>query len=258
MAEYQHSSATGAWFFQAIVASSKLDTMTKNARAAHVNKPRGTRYVESARITTDQTKQFEQTHMCLLSGVRVIRGGQCPIPADDNVAAYDRDNRPADVDRNSWIGDPQTMFPTGPGLPPFLTFPVVTCGILGFTIIKDAPDPDGGVNGPEDADYSFVDWFGGLDWGSNAVESTPGGIEYHTDPLTDDDFWPRCALAPALLRTQTGETGARDMRTGLCFRVIFGRVAGVYDWPQPAAIGVYSHPGAFYIHWHAMGPVAAY
>jgi hypothetical protein len=256
MAEYAHDPAIGSWFFQAVVASSKLDRMTKNARAAHWNKPRGVRYRETALITTTQTLEEDQPHMLFLSGVRVIQGRTSPFPNLSGAAslAYEA----SDVDSGLWVGDPQLMFPTGTGLAPFVNRPVVTCNVLGLQVILDAPDPPVSTS-DVDPDYSWVTWFGGLDWGDAATpnaSSTPAGIDYHVDPLTSDEFWARCAVEAPIAGTHTGQQGAYDTYVGLRFRVIFGRVAGAFNFPFPLID--FAHPGAYYIHWHAMGNVAVY
>lgn len=252
MAEYAHDPATGSWFFQAVVASSKLDRMTKNARAAHWNKARGVRYRETALITTQRISDEEQTHMTMLSGVRVIRGTTSPFPAIPGALALIY--AASDMHRGLWVGDPQVMFPTGLGLPPFVRRPVVTCSMLAMQLLKDAPDP-AVPSVAFDADYSFVSWFGGLELGAvNAT--TPTGIEYHIEQLDSDSNWPRAVVAAPINTTHTGQTGMNDTINGLRFRVLLGRVGGLFNFPFLAFD--YGHPGAFYIHWQAMGPVAAY
>lgn len=253
MAEFAHDPAIGSWFFQAQVQSSKLDRMTKNTRAAHWNKPRATRYRESALITTTQTQDLEQMHMLFLCGVRVIWG--------PTQAAYPHASNPADVRpfATGWYGDPQLLFPTGIGLAPFVERPIVTANAINFEIEKTAPLDGSGLvqsDGP-DEDYSFVNWFGGLDWGA-ATGATPDGIQYNVNQLFDNDKWLRVAVERPTLTSNTGQAGAVDTLIGLKFRIIFGRLGGSFNHPGTVLPSVEPDPRAYYIHWHAMGPVAAY
>ncbi len=253
MAEYSHVSTIGSWFFQAVVGSSKLDRMTQNARAAHWNKPRAVRYRESALIGPTQLFDEEESHQVLLCGVRVIQGRTSPFP-NRNGLGQGRLSDLSDVNCQLGVGDPQTLFPQGIGLPPFVRRPVVLCNLLGFQVNRESPEPSD--TDPTDPDYSFVTWFGELDWGSHIIESLPDGTDYDITNLVSDEQWTRCVVARPITTTHTGEVGATDMTIGLRFRLIFGRVGGIYDWPF-LVVG-YQHHGAYYIHWQALGPVAAY
>lgn len=249
MAEYTHDSAIGSWYFQAVVASAKLDRMTKNTRAAHWNKPRAVRYRQSANIGGTQTADTEDTHQCLLSGVRVIQG-----PAQ---LAYPSVANPADVNAYTWIGDPQVMFPTGQGLPPFVLRPIVTANAVNFEIQRTAPLVGLGLRAADDQneDYTFVNWFGGLDWGG-VTGTTPEGISYQVNDLFGNDAWIRAVVARPIPESNSGEAGPYDLTVGLRFRLIFGRLGGSYTHPgSPLAV---PDPRGYYIHWQAMGPVAVY
>lgn len=258
MAEYQHDSTIGSWYFQAVVDSTKLDRMTKNARAAHWNKPRGVRTRESADIGTTQTVDTEDTHQCLLSGVRVIRG-----PAQNLYPTGEADIRPGPVTfpaGGGWYGDPQLLFPTGAGLPPFTTRPIVTANAIGFEIEKTAPVQGNGIfvsSADILEDYGFLNWFGGLNWDA-ASGTTPDGISYNVNQLFDNRDWVRVSVARPILTSHTGQYGPSDMTIGLRFRIIFGRLGGVYDYPGLGLAGTTPIPRGYYIHWMAMGPVPAY
>lgn len=243
MAEFAHDSTLGVWFFQATPTGNNLDRMTKNTRAAHWNKPRATRYRTSADIGVTQTEDTEETHQLLFSGVRVIRG---PQTADTDLT----DGR-FDVEETFWIGNPQVMFPTGMGLPPFVRRPVVTSTMIGMEIEKTNPDDD---------DYEFVNWFGftggsNSGWGA-ATGSTAEGIEYNVNQLFDNEDWCRVSVARPIAATHTNQPGASDLTIGLRFRIIFGRLGGTFTVPTPFLLG--GRAGGFYIHYHAMGPVVAY
>lgn len=254
MAEYQHDSTIGSWFFQAVVGSSKLDRMTKNARAAHWNKPRARRARESALISSTQTLDHEHTHQLLLGGVRVIQGRTCPAPNLGGLGSRVGVNGLADMHGGLWFGDPQVLFPTGIGLAPFIERPIATSNLLAFEIIKTQDGNPPSNADATDPDYSFVDWLGGMDW-SAATGQTASGQTYNIEPLFDDDEWPRCCVERPIASTHTGGDGASDTTIGLRFRVLIGRVNGVFQFPFTFG---FPHPGGFYIHWTAMGPVAAY
>lgn len=235
MAEYAHDTAIGNWFFQATPTAVKLDRMTKNTRAAHWNKPRATRYRASAKITTTQTEDTEDTHQLLLSGVRVIRGPQTGTVAD----GYD-------VEETAWVGNPQVLFPSGQGLPPFVRRPIPSAIFIGMEIEKTNPD---------DGDYAFLNWFGGLDW-SQANATSPEGVQYNVNQLFDNDEWVRCSVARPITVSHTGSAGASDLTIGLRFRIIFGRLGGAYNFPTVFVLG--GRARGYYIHYHVMGPVTAY
>jgi hypothetical protein len=235
MAEFQHDSTIGSWFFQATPTAAVLDRMTKNARAAHWNKPRATRYRGSADIGGTLTEDTEDTHQLLLSGVRVIRGPQTGSVAD----GYD-------VHETVWVGNPQVMFPQGQGLPPFVRRPIPISMMVGMKLEK---------TDPPDADYTFVNWFGGLDW-SLASAATPEGVGYDVVQLFDNEDWVRCAVARPITISHTNQPGASDLTIGLRFRIIFGRLGGSFNVPTVFLLG--GRAGGYYIHYHVMGPVAAY
>lgn len=237
MSEFTHDTTIGSWYFQATPTAAVLDKMTRNTRAAHWNKPRATRYRATADIGTTQTEDTEDTHQLLLAGVRVIRGPQTGTVTD----GYD-------VHEQFWVGNPQVMFPTGQGLPPFVRRPVPIATMMGFEIEK---------TDPPDNDYTFVNWFGGLDWGS-ASGTSPEGVEYDVNELFNNDVWVRCAVARPITISHTNQPGAHDLTVGLRFRLIFGRTGGAYTFPTPFLGGLGDPARAYYIHYHVMGPVAAY
>lgn len=255
MAEFAHSPTIGSWFFQAVVSSSKLDRMAQNARAAHWNKPRATRFRESALIGSTLTLDRDQTHQVLLGGVRVIQGRTSPAPNLQGNGSTTGANGLADMHSGQFFGDPQVLFPTGIGLPPFVERPIAVAQLLGFEIVRTL---DGvrwpPFTDPTDPDLSFVSWLGGMDWGA-ATGEMPDGTTYDVNNLEAVDEWPRCVVERPISTTHTGEAGAVDTTIGLRFRVLLGRTGGVYTWPVQLA---WAHPGGFYIHWMAMGPVAAY
>jgi len=235
MAEHAHDSTLGVWFFQATPTGNNLDRMTKNTRAAHWNKPRATRYRATADIGTTQIEDTEDTHQLLLSGVRVIRGPQTGTVAD----GYD-------VHETSWVGNPQVLFPTGMGLTPFIRRPIPTATMIGMEIEK---------TDPADSDYEFVNWFGGLDW-SQASGESPEGVGYNVNQLFDNEDWVRVAVARPITITHTNQPGASDLTIGLRFRIMFGRLGGSYNVPTVFLLG--GRAKGYYIHYHVMGPVAAY
>jgi len=238
MSEYTHDSTIGSWYFQATPRGAVLDKMARNTRAAHWNKPRGVRYRASAKITTTQTEDTEDTHQLLLAGVRVIRG---PQTADLSLV----ENR-FDVHETFWTGNPQVLFPTGQGLAPFVRRPIPLATIIGMKIEK---------TDPPDAYYTFVNWFGGLDW-SAASGTTPEGIEYDVVQMFENEKWMRVAVARPITTSHTNQPGASDLTIGLRFRVIFGRTGGTYTVPTVFLLG--GRAGGYYIHYQVMGPVAAY
>lgn len=235
MSEFTHDTTIGSWYFQATPTAAVLDKMCRNTRAAHWNKPRATRYRATADIGTTQTEDTEDTHQLLLAGVRVIRGPQTGTVAD----GYD-------VEETIWVGNPQVMFPTGQGLTPFVRRPVPIATAIGMKIEKTEP---------ADSDYSFVNWFGGIDW-SAASGTTPEGIDYDIDQLFDNEEWVRCAVARPITISHTNQPGASNLTIGLRFRIIFGRLGGAFDVPTVFLLG--GRAGGYYIHYHVMGPVAAY
>lgn len=254
MAEFQHDPTIGDWYFQAVPEGlAKLDVMTRNARAAHWNKPRAVRYRESGDFTTTQTLDSDHTHQLLLSGVRVIRGPQQNL--------YPSASQPADVNPASYFGNPQVLWPIGPGLAPFIRRPVIMSQAVGFEIEKTAPlNGDGifcvGTPRPLE-DYTFLNWFGGLDW-SAASGTSPDGISYNVNELNlGDNFMRVCAEIPTAV-TQTGQAGATDLHIGARFRIIFGRVDGTSNHPGTGGLCTQPMPRGYYIHYQAMGPVAAY
>ncbi len=243
MSEFTHDSTIGSWFFQATPTGAVLDKMARNTRAAHWNKPRATRYRASADIGTTQTEDTEDTHQLLLAGVRVIRG---PQTADLSLV----DNR-FDVHETFWTGNPQVMFPTGQGLTPFVRRPIPLATIIGMKIEK---------TDPPDADYSFVNWFG-FTGGSNtgwdaASGSTAEGITYDVVQMFENEKWMRVAVARPITTSHTNQPGASDLTIGLRFRIIFGRLGGTFTAPTAFLLG--GRAGGYYIHYHVMGPVAAY
>jgi hypothetical protein len=236
MAEFAHDSTLGSWFFQATPTAAVLDRMTKNTRAAHWNKPRATRYRVSADIGTTQTEDTEDTHQLLLSGVRVIRG---PQTVDLSDGRYD-------VHETVWVGNPQVMFPQGQGLTPFVRRPVPISMIVGMKIVKTSP---------ADGVYDFLNWFGGLEWGA-ASATSPEGVEYDVEQLFTNEDWVRCSVARPIPYSHSNQPGASDLTIGLRFRIIFGRLGGTFTVPTVFLLG--GRAGGYYIHYHVMGPVAAY
>lgn len=253
MAEFQHDPVLGSWFFQVTPTASVLDRMTKNARAAHWNKPRAVRYRDTADFTTTQTIDEENTHQVMISGVRVIRG-----PAQN---LYPSTVEPADVNPQFYYGDPQVMFPIGPGVSPFVRRPVIMSHAIAMEIEKTAPLEGTGLfslSSPQPLeDYSFLNWFGGIDWGA-ASGTSPDGIDYDVNQFEAEDEWPRACIARPIGTTQTGQPGAYDLTIGARFRIIFGRLGGTFNHPGVGLAGTTPVPRGYYIHYQAMGPVAAY
>jgi len=230
MSEYTHDSTIGSWYFQATPRGAVLDKMARNTRAAHWNKPRAVRYRASAKITTTQTEDTEDTHQLLLAGVRVIRG---PQTLNINDGRYD-------VHETVWIGNPEVRFPAGQGLTPFVRRPIPLATIIGMKLEKVDPP---------DADYTFVNWFGGLDWSTATPLPTPEGVEYEIVQMFENEKWMRVSVARPI-------TNATDQTVGLRFRIIFGRTGGTYTVPTVFLLG--GRAGGYYIHYQVMGPVAAY
>lgn len=130
MANYENVDNVGTWFFHALIESSKLDLMARNEEAAHQNKPRSAHQFESTFVVNvDGSGEFvEITHLqpeytVLLFGVHVVDSDAFSV---------------GEVDSSS----EGMLFPTGPGIGPFLRPPVVTLCSSAFAV----PDASGGAD----------------------------------------------------------------------------------------------------------------
>lgn len=109
MPTYEHASSIGAWFFKALVESSKLRQMTFNEEAAHNNKANA-RVQNESRFTAGSPVNyatFDQSHVVIMQGAHSIADEAAATPAV--IHAY-------------------VPYPVGPGLGPFLRRPIPVVG----------------------------------------------------------------------------------------------------------------------------------
>ncbi len=133
MANFEYVNDVGSWFFHALIESSKLDRMSSNEEANHQNKPRTCDQFEATyKIGEDlpddvpfglgsfeTLAHLEPESTALLFGVHVL----------DTDAFGGTD-----------VGSEFFLFPTGPGLGPFLRPPIMALCPSAFTI----PDASSG------------------------------------------------------------------------------------------------------------------
>lgn len=119
MANFEHVNDVGAWTFHSLIESSKLDRMAMNEEAIHQNKPRTCNQYESTFVVTGENAgnfleitHLQPDHTALLFGVLVI-------DSDDFTGV---------------VLAPTLLFPTGPGLGPFLRPPVISLSASAFSI----------------------------------------------------------------------------------------------------------------------------
>ena len=194
---------SGDWFFRSLITSAKLTGDTFNEQAAHENAPRLTRQFESG-YTRDAgmvvANNFETEHFAILCGVRVV--GPAELAGPKSILGAD------------------LVFPTGPGLGPFLRKPVFAIAASGFY----APDMPG------------ADRWDTFDVGT-AV------------PWTAPEEWPLVNLAVPLPELQ-------NFRVGVSFYL---RTAGLGSPSSPVNLQTtFDEAAHYFIFWHAFGPVEAY
>lgn len=158
MANFENVDNVGAWTFHTEMVSPKLDRMAMNEEAAHQNKPRTCHQYESTweldspvpasgtSAQGDEGDFVEITHLqpewtVLLFGVQVIDSDDFPTGEADSSSS-------------------NFLFPTGPGIGPFIRPPIVSLSSSAFAV----PDANNGDDW-QTADLSAAtDESGAADW----------------------------------------------------------------------------------------------
>lgn len=164
MALFEHGTSVGAWFFKALVESSKLRQMTYSEEAAHRNRPNARVQMDSRETggTFDPYDVHDAGYVLILQGIHAIVD-EAPT-AQTIIHAY-------------------IPYPTGPGLAPFLRRPVPVVGaIRGVTSIFPGTPTIDNIGFQPDRGES-----GELDDETNEIEAMPeaavgvSGIDAVTD-----------------------------------------------------------------------------